>query len=110
MTDHTISFDHLVLAAAAEGLGTCWIANFDPKVVSEVLEIPPQYEPLLLTPLGYPGARDRKPLNEIICWERWSENERKNQVHTVIFDFDCTRDDSSRGVAEKRQTFSDLKA
>lgn len=75
--DVTISFDHLVLAAAAEGLGTCWIANFDPKVVSEVLGIPPEFEPLLLTPLGYPGVtpqpRDRKPLDEIIHWERWSK-------------------------------------
>jgi nitroreductase len=73
----TISFDHLVLAAAAEGLGTCWIANFDPKVVSDVLGIPAEYEPLLLTPLGYPGTvsqpRGRKELDEIIYRERWSE-------------------------------------
>lgn len=74
--DVTISFDHLVLSAAAEGLGTCWIANFDPKVVSEVLGIPPEYEPLLLTPLGYPGVisqpRGRKELDEIVYWEHWS--------------------------------------
>lgn len=74
--DVAISFDHLVLAAAAEGLGTCWIAHFKPAVVSEVLGIPAGYEPLLLTPLGYPSVtpqpRDRKALSEIVHWDRWS--------------------------------------
>jgi nitroreductase len=74
--DVSISFDHLVLAATAEGLGTCWIAAFDPKVVSEVLGIPDGIEPLLLTPLGYPAVtaqpRERRALDEIVHWERWS--------------------------------------
>ena len=74
--DVSISFDHLVLAATAEGLGTCWIAAFDPKIVSEVLGIPEGIEPLLLTPLGYPAVtaqpRERKALDEIVHWERWT--------------------------------------
>jgi nitroreductase len=74
--DVSISFDHLVLAATAEGLGTCWIAAFDPNIVREVLGIPDGIEPLLLTPLGYPAVtaqpRERRALDEIVHWERWS--------------------------------------
>jgi nitroreductase len=68
--DVAIAMDHLILAAAAEGLGTCWIAAFKPGIVKEVLNIPDDLEPLILTPLGYPETIPeptyRKPLNEIV--------------------------------------------
>jgi nitroreductase len=51
--------DHLVLAATDEGLGTCWIANFDVDAAREVFELRPGEVPLLLTPLGH--AADRPP-------------------------------------------------
>jgi nitroreductase len=50
--DVTIAFSHLVLAAAAEGLGTCWIGAFDPEGVRRVLGLPEGIEPLGMTPLG----------------------------------------------------------
>ncbi len=68
--DVAIAMDHLILAASAEGLGTCWIAAFKPKVVKEVLNIPASIEPLILTPLGYPEIIPeptyRKPVKEMV--------------------------------------------
>lgn len=68
--DVAIAMDHLILAAFAEGLGTCWIAAFKPEVVREVLNIPDDMEPLVLTPLGYPATIPeptfRKPLEEMV--------------------------------------------
>ncbi len=74
--DVTIAMDHLILAATAEGLGTCWIAAFNPEVVRKVLNLPQGIEPVALTPLGYPeetfgGKTDRKTLSDIIHWEKW---------------------------------------
>lgn len=73
--DVAISFDHLILAATAEGLGTCWIGAFDPVAAKEVLGIPEGIEPIAFTPLGYPDespqARERKSINEIIHWNKW---------------------------------------
>jgi len=67
--------DHLVLAATALGLGTCWIAAFDPAAVREVLALPAAVEPVALTPLGYPdkgrAATGRRPLAELVKYERW---------------------------------------
>jgi nitroreductase len=57
--DAAIVMDHLVLAATDEGLGTCWIANFDVDAAREVFELRPGEVPLLLTPLGH--AADRPP-------------------------------------------------
>ena len=68
--DVAIAMDHLILAASAEGLGTCWIAAFKAEVVREVLNIPDNMEPLVLTPLGYPETIPeptfRKPLEEMV--------------------------------------------
>ena len=73
--DATIALDHLVLAATALGLGTCWVADFDPAAVREVLGLPDDVEPIALTPLGYPdrdrAATDRRPLDELVRYERW---------------------------------------
>lgn len=73
--DVAIAFDHLVLAATAEGLGTCWIGAFDPTAAREILALPAGIEPIAFTPLGYPDeapeARERKPLDQIVRYNKW---------------------------------------
>ena len=73
--DVTIAMDHLILAATDLGLGTCWIAAFDPTATREVLELPTGVEPIAFTPLGYPddrpGPKKRKARSELVRYERW---------------------------------------
>ena len=73
--DAAIAMDHLILAAANLGLGTCWVAAFDPAVAREILGLPDGVEPIAFTPLGYPGDqqknKQRKPLAELVRYERW---------------------------------------
>lgn len=68
--DAAIVMDHIVLAAADRGLGTCWVCNFDPIAAREVLGLPPNVEPVAFTPLGHPAdaPRDkiRKTLDELL--------------------------------------------
>ncbi|NTW56144.1 MAG: nitroreductase [Chlorobiaceae bacterium] len=70
-TDLTIAMDHMILAAAYEGVGTCWIAAFDPAVLHEALGLAPDEVVFAFTPLGYaaedytPIAKNRKSLDEI---------------------------------------------
>jgi nitroreductase len=73
--DATIAFDHLILAAAEHGLGTCWVANFDSQAAREVLGLPSEVEPICFTPLGYPaaapGPKHRRPLADLVRYGRW---------------------------------------
>jgi len=73
--DATIAMDHLILAATELGLGTCWIAAFDPTAAREVLGLPKGVEPIAFTPLGYPADRPsgkkRKPLTDLVRYGRW---------------------------------------
>lgn len=77
--DAAIVMDHLILAAADVGLGTCWVAAFDPAAAREVLAIPAEAEPVAFTPLGFPAPdavvsashEQRRPLAELVRHERW---------------------------------------
>jgi nitroreductase len=71
--DVAISVDHLTLAAAESGLGTCWVCNFDPKKCCVIFNLPENLEPIALIPIGYPAKtskspKQREPLNQITHW------------------------------------------
>jgi nitroreductase len=74
--DVAIAVDHLTLAAAAEGLGTCWIGSFDEAMVKQILGIPGDIRVVQLMPLGYPvdpqpATKSRLGLDKILHHERW---------------------------------------
>jgi len=73
--DVTIVMDHLTLAAANVGLGTCWVAAFDVDAARKLLNLPDEVIPVIFTPLGYPadipGSKDRKPLEKLVRYEHW---------------------------------------
>jgi nitroreductase len=68
--DCAIVMDHLILRAADLGLGTCWIAAFDPAAARRLLALPPDWEPIAFTPLGYPAdggrPKTRRPIEELV--------------------------------------------
>jgi nitroreductase len=73
--DTTIAMDYITLAATDLGLGTCWVAAFDPAAAREVLGLPSDVEPVAFTPLGYPAdqpkAKERKSLPELVRYDGW---------------------------------------
>lgn len=75
LLDAGLAMQQLVLAAHAEGLGTCWVALFDEKIARKACAVPPEYRVVALTPLGFPekqpSARPRKEMSEIVYAEQW---------------------------------------
>jgi nitroreductase len=73
--DASIAMSHIVLAAAEEGLATCWIAAFDPVAAREALGLPPDIIPSAFTPLGYAadtgGPKKRRLLADLVKRDRW---------------------------------------
>ena len=78
--DVAIALDHLTLAAAAAGLGTCWIGAFDEAQVKRLLGIPEKVRVVALMPLGYPAEAalmqpradsERRPEAEIFSVDRY---------------------------------------
>lgn len=68
--DVSIAFEHICLAAAEQGLGTCWICHFDPKELKTLMNLPTNLYPIAMTPIGYPTTNEphipsRKSIQEI---------------------------------------------
>ena len=69
--DVAIATEHLCLAAADRGLGTCWVCNYDTRLVSQLLPSE-EYEAVAIIPLGHIAEdcphpeKKRKPMNEIV--------------------------------------------
>ena len=74
--DASIVATHLTLAAADEGVDSCWVNFFDPDKLAEALGLPENEEVLMLLDLGYAaeGAAPlsnhfaRKPLSETVAY------------------------------------------
>jgi nitroreductase len=68
--DCAVATEHIVLAAMALGLGTCWIGMIDNDKVHQLLNLPEEVRVAKLLALGYPAQspppRPRTPLEGII--------------------------------------------
>lgn len=74
--DVAIAIDHMTLVAAELGLGTCWIGAFNEDEAKKLLGVPDEIRVVELLPLGYPSdpspkEKGRKPLDQLVHWERW---------------------------------------
>ena len=68
--DVAIAVEHLCLAATEQGLGTCWVCNFDAQRCHEVFQMPEGEEPVVIIPIGYSAspevpAKKRKEPQEV---------------------------------------------
>jgi nitroreductase len=77
LIDSAIGLTHLILAARAEGLGTCWIGLFDNESIKELLDVPLGWNVAAVTPLGYPKEPKwtqpgkRKTIEEMVTVDEW---------------------------------------
>ena len=76
--DATIVATHMILAAANEGVDSCWLNFFDPDKLHELLGLPENEEILMVMDLGYAKQGSgplenhfkRKPLSETVTYCR----------------------------------------
>ncbi|HET6515066.1 MAG TPA: nitroreductase family protein [Thermodesulfovibrionales bacterium] len=75
MADIGIASQTLMLASRSLGLGTVFVGVFDEEKLKDLLNIPSTIRIVGLFPLGYPTEEKagpaRKPLSEIVFYEKW---------------------------------------
>ncbi|MBQ9249513.1 MAG: nitroreductase family protein [Oscillospiraceae bacterium] len=74
--DATIVATHMILAAANEGVDSCWVNKFDPEALAKALGLPEQEDILMLMDLGY-AAEGTGPLP--------NHDKRKDLAETVSY-------------------------
>lgn len=67
--------ENMLLAAQALGYGSCWMGGFSEKRMKKVLGLPEDFRVVAVVPVGRPDEspepRERRPLSDIVRWERW---------------------------------------
>ena len=69
--DAAITTEHICLAATEQGLGTCWVCNFDIDECKHSLGLSANIHPVAIIPIGYPADSKhnptaRKSIDEIV--------------------------------------------
>jgi nitroreductase len=68
--DATIACAYASLAAAAQGLGSCWVGTFDPEEVRKIVGAPRGVTPVSMLPIGYaserPKVQERRALEDLV--------------------------------------------
>ena len=84
VVDVTIAMQQMVIAATAEGLGTCWIGSFYEDRVRNALKVPEKFKIVAMLALGYPKEkqdptvnvprfRSRKKMEEVLSYEEFGK-------------------------------------
>lgn len=79
VVDSSIVSTHMMLQITELGLGSTWVASFDPSKAREILKIPENLEIVNLLPFGYPAEdgmpsamhEKRKTLEKIVSWNHF---------------------------------------
>lgn len=68
--DLSIAMSYALLEAYEQGLGTCWMANYEEANLRKVLDLPEGTSIAAISPIGYPAEeaakKIRKPREEIV--------------------------------------------
>lgn len=75
LIDIGIFAEHICLAAAAEGLGSCMVGWFDEPAVKKMLNIPASKRVALIVLIGYPGretrTKIRKEISQVVSFNSY---------------------------------------
>lgn len=76
LQDATIACSYAQIAAAALGLGSCWVGAFHPEEVRAVVQAPDELQPVAMLALGHVAALpdedvERRPSSEMVRRERY---------------------------------------
>jgi len=78
LEDGCAATENILLAAAALGLGACWVAGDKKRYADDVrqmLGVPKGYRLVSLLPVGHPAdtpaRKQKRPLSKVLHWEKY---------------------------------------
>jgi nitroreductase len=73
LQDTAAATEHILLAAVALGLGSCWVGAFDEAHAARALALPGRHRPVAILPIGKPARESarrtsRQPLQQVVSY------------------------------------------
>ena len=77
LMDSAMAAQNIILAAYAEGLGTCIVRSFHPRGVQKLLKLPQYVEPQILISVGVPASVPKPPKRnfDIVSFQEYNGND-----------------------------------
>lgn len=77
LMDSAMAAQNIMLAAYAEGLGTCIVRSFHPEGVQKLLKLPQYIEPQILISVGFPASVPKPPKRnfDIVSFQEYKVND-----------------------------------
>lgn len=77
LMDSAMAAQNIILAAYAEGLGTCIVRSFHPGGVQKLLKLPQYVEPQILISVGVPASVPKPPKRnfDIVSFQEYNGND-----------------------------------
>ena len=77
LMDSAMAAQNIILAAYAEGLGTCIVRSFHPGGVQKLLKLPQYIEPQILISVGVPASVPKPPKRDfdIVSFQEYNGND-----------------------------------
>jgi nitroreductase len=79
LSDASRAIQSMILTAWSEGVGSNWTGFTGMDQVRSILDIPEEYDVVVVVPFGYPagrlrkGRKRRKPLSEVVSGDRFGQ-------------------------------------
>ena len=75
LMDVTIALQNMVIAAWVQGVGSCWMGAFDERKLKDTLNLPADSRIVGAVAFGIPDENPsqptKKPINEIVHFDKW---------------------------------------
>ena len=83
LIDFAIAMEHLILAAAALDLGTCWMAWYNEKKLKKFLDIPEKMRIAAISPLGYP--KNKTTFLDFVSSKIIAKSGKRKKIEKILF-------------------------
>jgi nitroreductase len=109
--DCAIATSHMMLAAQALGLGTCWVGAFDENKVQRTLGLPDDMRPQIILAVGYsdekPKMPPRYPIESLVFIEKYSHSSNRHRIKdidAVLWNFNV----AGKAISATKEAASDV--
>ena len=94
--------ENIILAAVAQGLGTCWVSAFDETLLRQAIRLPERGTPEVIITIGYPDEEVptpfKTPLESLVFLQRYANRMRSPDL--VLWDVSLAMERTAKEMRE----------
>lgn len=105
---------NMILVATSHGLGTCWVGDFNERLITRILKISDEYRPHMIITFGYANEKVPKPaklgMNVLVYFNGFGGQYRSIDSSWITNDFALSfKNSASRRIKSFGRSLKEIK-